>query len=233
MITTLFAGTLASLLHVISGPDHLAAVTPLAIENQKKAWKIGLSWGLGHVTSMVLIGVLFFFFKSKIPLNSISKSSEQLVGIVLVCVGIWAIYRIFKRQKKHKHPHFHINGKPYIHSHKHQHDHQNYSHNHTHKKIISQSIFSSFSIGILHGLAGIAHFLLLLPILDFSTKTETVYYISGFVIGTVIAMTSYAFVLGKLARLSTGQHDDRFFNGFRLAGGLFAIIIGVYWIFFI
>jgi len=65
----LLAGTLASMLHVISGPDHLAAVTPLVIETKSKAWKIGLSWGLGYLIVMLLIGVLFLIFKEHIQLN--------------------------------------------------------------------------------------------------------------------------------------------------------------------
>jgi len=32
----LLAGILASLLHVISGPDHLAAISPLVIASKKK-----------------------------------------------------------------------------------------------------------------------------------------------------------------------------------------------------
>ena len=43
----LFAGIAASVLHVISGPDHLADFTPLAIETRRKVWKIGLFWVLG------------------------------------------------------------------------------------------------------------------------------------------------------------------------------------------
>ena len=96
----LLAGTLASMLHVISGPDHLAAVTPLVIETKRKAWKIGLFWGLGHLVGMLLIGVLFLLFKEYIPVESISKYSEQLVAIVLIGVGFWAFYRIFNEQKK-------------------------------------------------------------------------------------------------------------------------------------
>ena len=45
----IIAGIIASMLHVISGPDHLAAVMPFAIESKKKAWKIGLFWGFGHI----------------------------------------------------------------------------------------------------------------------------------------------------------------------------------------
>jgi len=32
--------------------------------------------------------------------------------------------------------------------------------------------------------------------------------------------------------LTKTDHNDLFFNGIRLAGGLFAIIIGLYWIFY-
>ena len=35
MILTFFLGIIASATHVMTGPDHLAAVTPLAIENKK------------------------------------------------------------------------------------------------------------------------------------------------------------------------------------------------------
>ena len=54
----LFAGIIAAVLHVISGPDHLAAVTPFAVESKKKAWKIGLFWGFGHIGGMLLIGII-------------------------------------------------------------------------------------------------------------------------------------------------------------------------------
>ena len=156
IIFPLLAGTLASILHVISGPDHLAAVTPLVIEAKRKAWRIGLSWGLGHLIGMLLIGILFLLFKDFIPVEAISEYSEQMVAIVLIGVGFWAFYRIFKTSKTHQHPHIHTENEAYIHIHKHQHDH-NEAHQHTHKKVVKQNIISSFGIGFLHGLAGVAH----------------------------------------------------------------------------
>jgi len=226
----LFAGTLASMLHVISGPDHLAAVTPLVIESEKKAWKIGLSWGIGHLVSMLLIGFLFLLFKEYIPVEKISEHSEQLVGIVLIIVGGWAFYRIFNAQKTHKHPHVHTESETFIHIHKHEHNHPE-NHLHSHSKGINQNVFSSFGIGFLHGLAGVAHFLLLLPVFAFSSNADSLQYIVGFGIGTVLAMTAYAIVLGKLTKISKHHHNDSFFKGIRMTGGLFAIIIGLYWLY--
>lgn len=37
---TVLTGFIASVAHVVTGPDHLAAVTPLAIDTRKKSWVI-------------------------------------------------------------------------------------------------------------------------------------------------------------------------------------------------
>lgn len=228
-IFPLITGTLASILHVISGPDHLAAVTPIAIESKRKAWKIGLMWGIGHLLGMLLIGVLFLFFKEYIPVESISGYSEQLVAYVLIGVGAWALFRLFKEPSTHTHTHVHVDEQVFIHTH--DHSHSNDLSEHTHKIKVKQSLLSALGIGFLHGLAGVAHFLLLLPALGFDTQLESVFYIIGFAIGTVIAMTVYAFVLGKIASVTKQQHNDMFFKGVRFAGGLFAVIIGFYWLY--
>ena len=224
----LTAALFTSILHVISGPDHLAAVAPFVIESKKRAWKIGMSWSLGHLSGMMAIGVLFTVFGDFIPVDQISQYSEQLVGLVLIGVGVVALYKIFIPQKDHKHLHIHSEHAPLIHSHEHDHSHLK-SHRHTHPKSLKQSNYASFSIGILHGFAGIAHFLLFLPVLGFESKSDSAFYILGFGIGIVVAMVSFAIVLGNISALSKNGHNDQFFKGIRLAGGLFAIIVGVYW----
>jgi len=226
-----FAGILASVLHVVSGPDHLAAITPLAIETQKKVWRIGLFWGLGHLAGMIVIGVLFLLFKELIPVESISEHSELLVGVVLIGVGLWAIYRIFYKGKKHKHPHVHGGDRPYIHVHDHEHGTNPLEHGHTHSKSLRQNSWSSFFIGVLHGLAGIAHFLLLLPVLGFENQLQGVGYILGFALGTVAAMAVYAYTLGRLTRYSKKSPQTNMVLGIRIVGALFAILVGVFWLY--
>ena len=223
----LFAGIIAAVLHVISGPDHLAAVTPFAIESKKKAWKVGLFWGIGHLLGMLSIGVLFLFFKELIPIEKISEHSEKFVGIVLILLGLWILYKIFKEERNHKHLHIHSNGNQAIHEHSHHHNSEG-KHNHKHPKL-KQGIVASTSVGFIHGLAGIAHFLLFLPVIGFSSKLDSIKYIIGFAIGTLIAMISFAMVIGRISDYSKKDHNDTFFKGIRFAGGLFALIIGVYW----
>lgn len=223
----LFAGIIAALLHVISGPDHLAAVTPFAIESKKKAWKVGLFWGIGHLLGMLSIGVLFLFFKELIPIEKISAHSEKFVGIVLIVLGLWIFFRIFKEDKKHKHTHVHSNGNPIIHEHGHLHNSEN-KHNHKHPNL-KQGNIASLSVGFVHGLAGIAHFVLFLPVIGFTSNIDSVKYIVGFAIGTLLAMVAFAMVIGNISAYSKQDHNENFFKGIRLAGGLFALVIGIYW----
>jgi len=222
----LFAGIIAAMLHVIAGPDHLAAVTPFAIESKKKAWKVGLFWGLGHLLGMLLIGVLFLFFKELIPIEKISEHSELFVGIILIGLGLWIFFKIFKVEKYHKHTHVHGNN-PLIHKHEHTHNGE-HTHNHTHPKL-KQGNIVSLSVGFVHGLAGVAHFLLFLPVIGFSSTFDSLKYILGFAIGTLIAMISFAIVIGKISDFSKNEHNENFSKGIRFAGGLFAFVIGVYW----
>jgi len=224
----LFAGIIAAMLHVISGPDHLAAVTPFAIESKNKAWKVGLFWGIGHLIGMLTIGVLFLLFKDLIPIEKISKHSEQFVGVILILLGIWIFFRIFKEEKHHKHIHVHSKENPIIHKHQHFHN-LDIKHDHNHPKI-KQGIIASLTFGFVHGLAGIAHFLLFLPVLGFTSKLDSTQYIIGFGIGTILAMVSFAFVIGNISTFSKQDHNETFFKGIRLASGLFAFILGIYWV---
>ncbi len=102
MFLTFLLGIVASATHVMTGPDHLAAVTPLAIENKKKSWIIGISWGIGHTTGLLLIGGLFYLFREMFPVKMISEYSEIIVGIILVIIGMWAFYKLLNKNK-HKH----------------------------------------------------------------------------------------------------------------------------------
>lgn len=225
----LVAGIIASMLHVIMGPDHLAAVMPFAVESKKGAWRIGLSWGFGHLTGMMLIGILFYFFKELIPVNTISLHSEQLVGVVLIGIGGWFLYGIFKKKRYHEHMHIHNDNNPVIHSHIHDHN-SNKLHTHSHDFEVKHSNISTFSIGVLHGLAGIAHFLLFIPVLGFENQSDVLLYILGFGGGTVLAMTAFAFIVGNISSFVRKGHNEIFFRSLRTATSLFAIAIGIYWL---
>lgn len=223
----LAAGCIAAVLHVLMGPDHLAAVAPFALESKRKAWKIGLFWGFGHVFGMILIGSLFLGFREVIPVEQISNYSEQLVGAVLILIGFWAFYKIYNENGGHSHMHVHED-QPLIHKHPHSHE-ERETHDHRHPSGRGQGFIASFSVGILHGLAGVAHFILFLPVATFEDSADAFLYIFGFIFGIVLAMTLFALLMGTVSSFAQNGHNKSLFGGIRFIGGLLAILIGIYW----
>lgn len=221
----LLAGIAAALLHVLAGPDHLAAVAPFAIERVKKAWKVGLLWGIGHLAGMLIIGVLFLLFKDYIPVEEISGYSEKFVGVLLILLGFWILYKVYGTKKKHSHVHIHAE-EDTVHKHEHSHS-TDKVHSHTHADV-KQGNLSTFFIGLVHGLAGIAHFLVFAPVIGFP-KSQAAQYIVGFGIGTLLAMTVFAIIMGKVAEFSKKDHNEKLFQGIRVASAVFAIVFGIYW----
>ena len=88
-----FAGVAAGLLHVFSGPDHLAAVAPLAVDDERPHWKTGLQWGIGHTAGVLLIAALLLIVKEQLPLDLISAYSERIVGLSLIVIGSWGVWK--------------------------------------------------------------------------------------------------------------------------------------------
>ena len=92
--TAVIAGFGAGLIHVLSGPDHLAAVAPLALGKGRQGWRTGFEWALGHSGGVFGMGVLALLFWGWLPLETISSWSERLVGVLLIGIGAWGICKV-------------------------------------------------------------------------------------------------------------------------------------------
>lgn len=101
-----FAGLAAGLLHVFAGPDHLAAVAPLAADSTRSQWRTGLQWGIGHTTGVLVIACVLLLIREQLPLELISAHSERLVGVALIMVGGWGVWKA-SRSGFTAHPHSH------------------------------------------------------------------------------------------------------------------------------
>ena len=228
----LLFGVIASIIHVVAGPDHLAAVSPLALNAKFRPWLIGMSWGIGHVAGMLLLGIVFFFFRDLIPIEYISNNSERIVGILLVVIGIWALIKVVSYRKNnhtHTHAHSHEDGSAYVHSHNHLHI-TTEKHNHEFDvRKEKQSYWAAAGIGILHGFAGVSHIVSMLPTLAFANNYEAILYLVGFGAGTIIAMVLFSFLLGLLATTASKQRKDTVFIGINAFAGISAIFVGILW----
>ncbi|WP_235277497.1 hypothetical protein [Methylacidiphilum kamchatkense] len=77
----LITGLVAGFIHALTGPDHLSAIAPLAIESRKAAWKIGLFWGLGHSGGIWILAVILFFFVTSSRSLSFHGGRKKRLGL--------------------------------------------------------------------------------------------------------------------------------------------------------
>jgi len=191
VLTACAAGLLAGLLHVFTGPDHLAALAPLSLQARRRAWAVGLRWGVGHSSGVLVVAALAFGLRQAVALDHLSGWGERLAGASMIVLGLWGLRSLF-REQLHAHEHHH-EGRDHVHFHVHRRDEDHRdarAHVHTH---------AAFWVGTLHGLAGTAHLVGVLPSLALPTGAETAGYLAAFATGTIVAMTLFAAVVGITA----------------------------------
>ncbi len=214
-------GLMAGLIHVLTGPDHLTAIAPLAVRRPKAAWIPGMRWGLGHSSGVAAVGLLALWLRDRLPVDLLSSWGDRIVGVVLFGIGIWALRRAMKHNV-HAHEHEH-QGERHVHLHVHphpaQHDQLQAHDRHTH---------TAFAIGTLHGFAGSSHILGILPMLALPSRTLAVTYLIAFGIGTVLAMAGFSSGIGWLThRYAT--HSVNIYRGLMGTCAVAAMAIGWIW----
>jgi sulfite exporter TauE/SafE len=215
-------GFAAGLIHVLTGPDHLAAIAPLSLNSKKSNWLIGFKWGLGHTGGVFIVGIIALLFREIIPVHLISSYSERVVGVVLIAIGLWGLNKVFY---KNVHIHYHKHdGVEHVHIHAHnslENHNKTEAHNHSH---------AALGVGIIHGLAGSSHFLGVLPALALPTRAEAITYLLAFGIGTISAMVVFSIAMGLLASRFS-MFGNKAYYGLLVSFSMVAIIIGGFWLF--
>jgi hypothetical protein len=213
---TLLSGVLAGTVHVLSGPDHLAAIAPLAVTNARRGWLAGWTWGVGHTAGVVTVAMLAVALRELLPpLEVIASWSERLVGGALIAVGLWALRTGLRIETS---PHAH-NGLPHAHIHLHRGPRFARRLGHAH---------AAFLMGVLHGIAGSSHFLGVLPALALPTRLGAFAYIASFGAGSVLAMTVFAAAAGAAATRTV--HGVPMHRVLVFASAAVAICVGGMWI---
>ncbi len=212
---SLLAGFFAGLVHVLSGPDHLAAIAPLAAKNPQASWRAGLRWGIGHSTGVLVVGLATLLLRGLLPVDLISRSSDRMVGALLIGIGAWTLRKALQ-----------------IHSHEHAHGCTQHEHFHLHPTRDHLAPHAhghaAFAIGTLHGLAGSSHFLGVLPALALPSNFLAAIYLLAFGAGTVISMIFFSYVVGAVAaRFATSAWKA--YRGLLFACSAAAFAVGAAW----
>jgi ABC-type nickel/cobalt efflux system permease component RcnA len=156
-VIVLLVALLLGLRHA-TDPDHLTAVSTLALSDEqrgsRRAGLLGLSWGLGHATTLVLFGVPALLVRRYLP-EPVQHAAELLVGAVIIALAL-RLLNGWRRGYFHSHPHRH--GERW-HSHPHAHAGQlehTSDHAHHHEEGLGRSPLAAFGIGLVHGMGGSA-----------------------------------------------------------------------------
>ena len=199
MLAALTLGFLLGLKHATDA-DHVVAVSTIAGEFGN-AWRgiwVGASWGLGHTTPLLVLGIVILLLKEAVldRFEAVAPVLEFGVGVMLVVLGAQVFWNL-RRGRLHVHEHAH-SGQGHVHIHA------------THRagaeppEAAGHGLFrpgpptfraKSYVIGIVHGLAGSAAVMLvLLP--QISSVWVGLGYLLLFGVGTMISMAMITVVLG-------------------------------------
>ena len=68
-------------------PDHLAAVGAMSRSSRGRSALVGLSWGVGHATTIVLLGAPVVLWAAALPLG-VHRGIEALIGVAILALGV-------------------------------------------------------------------------------------------------------------------------------------------------
>ena len=181
LVFVLVLAVLLGLRHA-SDPDHLAAVTTLVANGRGGATRLGLTWGLGHASSLMLFGVPIVVWKAYLPAR-VEQSAEVTIGLVIMALALWLLLRWRRGAFAHDHAHLRVPPR--------------------------RTPWQAYGIGLVHGVAGSGGVGVLL-LAAIHSQTIALVALTLFAGGTAISMallsSGFGAILGRpRAQLAFGR----------------------------
>ncbi len=138
-------------------PDHLTAVSALIAGDRdrhtRKAGILGLSWGFGHATTLIMLGLPIVLFDEFLP-DEVLQGAEVAVGVMIIVLAVRLLIR-WRGGYFHSHEHTH-DGTAHRHLHSHAAVRTTDPHAHRHSQVLGRSPQQAYGIGLIHGVGGSA-----------------------------------------------------------------------------
>jgi len=207
-------GFLVGLRHAME-PDHLAAVSTLvaAEPRPRRAAMLGAFWGMGHLLSLVVVGVLLLAFRVQLSARW-ADAFELLVAAVLIGLGLRSFRGAFLlRTAAASHSHGVV-----IHAH-------GAGGEHVHVGPLTLAA-RPLLVGIAHGLAG-SGAITALALATMPGPAAAAAFVGVFALGSIGGMTLLSGVAGvPLERLARRPAAHAALMG---AVGALSLVVGVCW----
>ena len=212
----LFLGFGLGMVHALDA-DHIMAVSMLGNDRTavQATFYRSAYWAAGHGFVLLLSGIALFGLGIVIPAG-MQQLAEIGVGVLLTFLGIVCLYQLSTdRVKLGMHNHGTLK-----HAHWHNANHQAPDKS-THKPVL---------VGVLHGLAGSAPALALIPAVAHGHLSQAVLYLCLFSLGVAISMMLFGLGYGQLQRMLLSRYQ-RVFELSRQLMACLSIALGSYWLY--
>jgi ABC-type nickel/cobalt efflux system permease component RcnA len=223
LIAALGLGVVLGLRHSLD-PDHVVAVSTIVSQyrNPLRSFWIGVSWGLGHTTTLLLLGVVIIALRLTIP-DRLALLLEFFVGLMLVGLGAQVLY-YYRKKRVHQHLHGH-EARAHQHFHSHAAD-PGHAPEHHQDRGIGKPFFrkKSYLVGIVHGLAGSAA-LTLLVLASIESPIAGMAFILLFGLGSVLSM-GVATILISLPFVFSANRLPSLNRAIQFGVGVLSILFG-------
>jgi sulfite exporter TauE/SafE len=209
------AGFSLGLLHAFDA-DHVMAVSTLSSRKPslKRTLLFSTQWALGHGGVLMLCGVLLFGLGLQLP-EAFIQFAESSVGVLLIVIGVMCLHQC-RKQKLILVTHQHGDVK------------------HTHWCLddvehTKKNEHTPTFVGMLHGLAGSAPALAVVPMVGQAQLSTAMLYLALFSLGVLLSMASFGLGLGSIQKKLKAL-DVRVFQGSRYLIAVASILLGGYWL---
>jgi len=212
----------AGLLHALDA-DHVMAVTAMSAKKVgiRAIVNLCLKWSLGHGAVILFVGASILIFGVSLP-DALSHYAEKAVAILLLVLGGWILWDLY-RSRAHFHFHEHHGTTRHAHWHIKETETNNaelsVEHKHGHRAVM---------VGVLHGLAGLAPLLALVPIAK-QPVWLAITYLLIFCLGVFLSMLIFGGVLGKVIE-GIQKYSVLSINVIRGLVGISSISLGLVWL---
>ena len=221
LLSMILLGFALGLMHALDA-DHVMAVSVLS--NLKpgfiKTLRYCANWALGHGCVLIVSGLLLFGLGLSIP-QSMVHFAEISVGLFLIGMGLYCLWR-FRRERivltEHSHGEL---------SHRHWQIEGNLDH--ASAKPGDKSGHAPVMIGMLHGFAGSAPALALVPVVAHGNLVTAMAYLVLFSVGVMIAMLVFGIGFGATQEY-LGQQSVKMMNRLRHTVAFASLAVGGYWL---
>ncbi|CAI2717246.1 HoxN/HupN/NixA family nickel/cobalt transporter [Nitrospina watsonii] len=175
----LAGGFVLGCLHALDA-DHVATVSSVLLDRRslKETVLLALRWALGHSLTLLMLAGLIT------PLREVFAGvnlgvMERVVGLSMIYLAVWLALREVRKQRAAR-----------VKEH----------------GLSKRSGWVLFGMGVLHGTAGWAGVMLLVPVALFEFSVGVFGYIGLFCLGMVVTMAVYAVLVNRVTALQNLTH---------------------------